>query len=666
MKNFSNFNFEVSYSDSNYNAKPTKKQIKHMHFIHCKTNVNEFVDKISKGYAYCSVYNNDEFGISLKKDSNFAYTQVISVDIDKTTISLNEALKTLKTTPTMAYNTFSNGVNDKYCYRLVYIFENPIVSINDAKLYTLSLNKIVSDELNIKTDSKASKVSQYFNGTNDSNIFTSNFIYELNDFKLDNNFNTNYNTNNNLNNIKVQSKYIEERTQQYDLTCTFENDTTLINNINKNINNNKSAIQKQEEETQQYDLSCTFEKNTTFEKDYWNNKMSFSKLCEKYDSIMPNIQNTELDIPSEDEPFINIPSDYREIKRYWYLTVDDKDRKTDCIKKIGDGMGRRHKLFINGVIRRLINPQITFDNLLHNLVWEFITYMYNNGNHITKVDIWNIAKNVMNTDLSRYSTLGTTSRKWKVNPYFALKHNMSKREVINKYKNNKKQYIGEFYDASLTDKENVKVMKEYGFEISLRTLKTWRKENNITKYKKQYEKESNKKNIKFDSKPSNGSTLITIPKDEENPIQGKEMASTSIVEDIDASRTVEGRFQIYLDSVESLKKMGIAITRNDILFQKYCIIESCKKEDYGEAVIQGLEAKIDKYIKEYCEKSDYKPSNEQSGIVAHQDDLKPIEAQQMPSTSISDSYANAQKEIEDSNEGDFASEPIPIQGMAVA
>ena len=87
MKNIDDFNFEVSYSDSNYNVKPASEEIKHMHFIHCKTNVNEFVDKISKGYAYCAVYNNNEFGISLKKDSNFAYTQVISVDIGELPIS---------------------------------------------------------------------------------------------------------------------------------------------------------------------------------------------------------------------------------------------------------------------------------------------------------------------------------------------------------------------------------------------------------------------------------------------------------------------------------------------------------------------------------------------------------------------------------------------------
>lgn len=185
MINSSNFTFEVSYSTSSYDSKPTSDQIKYMHFAMSKTNVNEFVDKISSGYSYCAVYNNDDFGMSFKKDSNFAYTQVISVDVDKTTISLNEALERLKTTPTVAYNTFSNGHNNLYCYRLVYVFEEPIESVKQAKLYTIALNQIVSDELNIKTDSNACKVSQYFNGTNDSNVFVSNCVYELSDFNID-------------------------------------------------------------------------------------------------------------------------------------------------------------------------------------------------------------------------------------------------------------------------------------------------------------------------------------------------------------------------------------------------------------------------------------------------------------------------------------------------
>lgn len=436
MINSSNFNFEVSYSISSYNAKPTSDQIKYMHFAMSKTNVNEFADKISSGYAYCAVYDYDDFGMSQKKDSNFAYTQVISVDVDKTTTPLNEALEMLHTTPTVAYNTFSNGNNDLYCYRFVYIFQEPIESIKEAKLYTLVLNQIVSEELNIKTDANACKVSQYFNGTNDSNVFVSDCVYELSDFNIDD--------------IKVQSQMHTTRTTQYSVGVALsENDTTLI-------------------------------------KDFWNLKLT--EFLYKYDSIMPNIQNSKIDIPSEDEPFIDIPSDYREIKRYWYLLVDEKGNKLDYVRKIKDGEGRRKKLFINGIIRRLINPSITFENMLHNIVWEFVTYMINDGNKITKTILWQIVQDVMKTDMTRYSELGKTTRKWMVNPYFSKKYGMSKREVINKFKisknNNKKQFIGEFYDCSLSDKENIEKMKEYGFEVSLRTLKTWRKENNITKYKK--------------------------------------------------------------------------------------------------------------------------------------------------------------------------------------
>lgn len=121
--------------------------------------------------------------------------------------------------------------------------------------------------------------------------------------------------------------------------------------------------------------------------------------------------------------------------------------------------------------------------MLHNITWEFVTYMINDGNKITKAILFSIVQDIMKTDMTRYSELGKTTRKWMVNPYFSKKYGMSKREVINKFKHNKKQYIGEYYDVSLTDEQNIKVMKKYGFEVSLRTLKTWRKENNITKYK---------------------------------------------------------------------------------------------------------------------------------------------------------------------------------------
>ena len=40
------------------------------------------------------------------------------------------------------------------------------------------------------------------------------------------------------------------------------------------------------------------------------------------------------------------------------------------------------------------------------------------------------------------------------------------------------------YPELICINKNIEMMKEYGLEISLITLKRWRKENNITKYKK--------------------------------------------------------------------------------------------------------------------------------------------------------------------------------------
>lgn len=436
MKLIDNFNFDVCYTKSKYNAKPTNVECASMQYIFTHTNLIEFVKRISSGYGYCSIFDNDEFGNWGKSDKYFCYTQVISIDVDHSPISLNEALDKIKTTPSMAYNTFSNGNgNNEYAFRLVYLFDEPIEGVNKTKLYLYSICKIVSDELNIKVDANAKKVSQYFNGTNDINVFVSDYVYELDDFIINEN-----NTINNSDISKVQSKTIREEENIIDLGCTFI-------------------------------------------KDYWI--LPYTKLLLKYANVMKDIQNTELEIPNEDTPLIYFPKDYREIKRYWYLNENEDGDKKDYIRKIKDGDGRRKILFINGIIRRLIWNSISFQNLLYNLVFEFIHYMLNDGNKIDKHTLFNIAKNVMKADLDKYDSLGRTTRKFMVNPYYCQKYNLSKRAVINKSRS-KIDYneVGNLYDFSMTDKENIEIMKEYGIQISLRSLKEWKKKNGIAKYNK--------------------------------------------------------------------------------------------------------------------------------------------------------------------------------------
>ena len=132
----------------------------------------------------------------------------------------------------------------------------------------------------------------------------------------------------------------------------------------------------------------------------------------------------------------------------------------------------------------MINPDITFDNLLYNLVYEFQYYYINNGNKIDKKILYGIAMNVMEAEIDEsLMRKGKPRYNFFINQLYCKKHGMKAKQVLGQV-NNKKQYIGEFYDLNLTDQENIEIMKECGLLISKPTLDRWKKENGIKKYKK--------------------------------------------------------------------------------------------------------------------------------------------------------------------------------------
>lgn len=253
--------------------------------------------------------------------------------------------------------------------------------------------------------------------------------------------------------------------------------TPFLESISKKYN---VSLLKESIEKNIIHLRDTFEfEDKVFEKDYWS--LSITDLIAKYFSVFPNIEHTPLPSVDDDTPYIEFPSDYIEIKRYWKASNDGRPIK------LKDGQGRRRKLYVNALLRRMINPQISFDNLLFNLVWEVYHYISNVGadNIIGKKEIYEIAVNAMKSELRLNASLSWDKRKFMVNRSFCAKYGLSpntvkgmaKHEILSKN-------IGELYDASMTDKDNLAFMNEHGLDISLLTLKRWRKEHNITKYGK--------------------------------------------------------------------------------------------------------------------------------------------------------------------------------------
>ena len=261
--------------------------------------------------------------------------------------------------------------------------------------------------------------------------------------------------------------------------------------MNTSINNNKkcnsNSIKKEERNIIQLEMHFS---DIEFINDFWN--MKYIELLEKYKDVYYIFESTPLDFSNDDVPYVLLPQNYIEIKRYWlnekvYNEDGDIIGNTSKIRKIKDGNQRKKKLFLNGILRRLMIQDLSFEHLLTNLVYELYYFIENSKDKIEKKDLFNIAKNVIESDLTKYNNLTKEDkREFIVNPYYCTKYNVSKKVARNIAKKELNyQRIGELYDCTLTDKQNLEVFKEYGVEISLRTLKNFRKDNNIIKNKKQ-------------------------------------------------------------------------------------------------------------------------------------------------------------------------------------
>lgn len=435
--------FEIELTKDYYVGKPTEKDIKQMKYELKEVNQDSFSYFIQEGYCYTSVMKDDH-----RSKDNFIQTNIITFDIDSCSVDMDETLKRLSIKPYICYTSPSNGLEGKgYRYRMIYCLEEPITKREDYYVYARSLSEqlglqsIVGTYYNEKKrkeesciDERSYYSEQYWNGCRGCNIFlnhSNNNILSYNDILLNNDFYKEYYNKNKTSSSKVH----------------------------------KSITQTYIKTSQHIGLS------DTFEDDFWN--LSYTEFLNKYD--YPNIEHTPIEY-DDTMPMITYPENYYEIRRPSYKT------KGGQTKKIKDGEERRKKLYLNGIVRRKINPDISFDNLLYNLVYEFYYYYINDGNKIDKKILYQIAQNVMKADI-REGDLGKPIKKSFANPLYCQKHNLTKREVSDLSKN-KKQYIGEFYDFSKTDQENIEIMKEYGLVITIPTLKRWRKENGIKKYKK--------------------------------------------------------------------------------------------------------------------------------------------------------------------------------------
>lgn len=378
-----------------------------------------------------------------KTKENFIGTPLIFVDVDnlegKTSEEFINSLDS-DVMPNLWYNTFSSTEGNERM-RLVYLMEK---NIDNEHVYRYNSHYIV-DKLGIDVDNCTFSPFQFYFGTGKQQR-----VQCVNGTKH-----------------KVYDIELKEENEQ---ECKSAN-TTYIKKEHNNI-----------------ECNCTFDNNSDFMRNYWN--LDNRAFLVKYTDSIEVINNTPLNYDPA-QMYIELPDDYIEIERKTYTVYEMKNgEKTFKYKdnyRWKDGEGRKKKLFLTAIIRRMMLHTITFEQLLFNTVWELENFYLNTKkDYITKKQVFQIVVSALKEDLESYKSMAKRDkRKFIVNPYYNNVEGYSNKQLAAMAKKAiHYAEIGELYDCNLTDKENLEIMKQYGVKCSLRTLKNFRKDNGISKYNK--------------------------------------------------------------------------------------------------------------------------------------------------------------------------------------
>lgn len=427
-------------SNECFKRKPRNDEIRKISYLRKDLDIDDVVNHIRSGYVMSANFCDDYSTTITQRDrryENFVSTPMIMFDLDNDiNCSLNELVEKLQIRPTVSYTTFSHQINGKgNRYRLLYLFENPIQSIEVYK----GIYKQISNSFDFKIDDNCGNnpTQAVFGSHNGCEVIVTDRSYSIDDFQLTTaNGHSNSICKERRNNIEIESLFHDEG----------------------------------------------------YKYDFYH--LSYQELIEKYKNLYPFFEHTPLPIVSDDCPYILLPEDYIQIKRYWLCQrvkdgYGDEKWRYAKIRKIKDGEHRRKKLFINGILRRKMIRDITFEHLLYCLIFELYYFYENSVDIIRKQDIADIARCVMQANIDNYTFEQTDKRKFIVNEAYCIKYDVSRKVARNLAKQLiNYQRIGELYDISLTDKENIEIFKKNGLDISLKTLQRFRNDNGLNKYRK--------------------------------------------------------------------------------------------------------------------------------------------------------------------------------------
>lgn len=411
--------------------------------------IDEMGDLIKQGFCFCHCFKTKKevFGTTEKTYKNFEKADLVFVDVDDCCTEMNQFVSMLSKKPTIYYTT-PNNMTEKshflYRFRHVYQFEESITNVGEYKsLYNAIMRSVYEDIPTFKCEDNCGvRANQQFggNGTENCEMTITHNVFSFSDFP-------------------------------------FEDDNVSSSFSSSSI----SFLNGKSRRRTPHAVPSEKIADTAFLSDF--NDLQPLCFLNKYGNVYHFFESTTL---TYDDGYTVIPDDYIEICRKKRMeTVVKKDGTSvrfPKIEKLRDGQHRRKKLYIGALIRKQIQPTISLELLLYNLVYERETLYDNSDNVITNKVLMEIATEVINTPIEEITINSKPRRKKR----FVVDKEYCRNNYIspNAYKNVvkkklKDKEIGDVYDCSKSVAENLEMLRAMGIKVGKSKLYQWCKENGI-------------------------------------------------------------------------------------------------------------------------------------------------------------------------------------------
>ena len=405
-----------------------------LRFAERTVTVDEIVDLIGDGYAFCATFdlNNGELmwkkqddgskkcicpvlkdgymSMTVKRDEFFKGSQIVSIDIDDTQYTnVEDYIAQLTFIPTFAYTSYSDSPT-KRKFRLCYVLDSPLNSIEEYKEVANTIHYTAEQDTQEPISDKCGeKASQYFNGTNlnaGAELYKYYVVYDRSDFP------------------------------------TIE--------------------QEQEDEDLNARVKCEFDKDTVKAME----TQTYQKFMHRHSLRYQYFYQSEIDW-KDGEKWRAVDDSFVSLCYRW--------RGTGEIEKYKDGEHRRRKLKTYACLRRIIKPTVTPTELLFNLYIDRERF-FDNSDAAISIEV---LKSKVNAAFSmsveeikqRYSVLlEKNRRKIVLNMGYLCKLD-NIHAIINEAKKEVNYAaIDEYYNAKLSVMDNIKELAKNGVSVSRRTI----------------------------------------------------------------------------------------------------------------------------------------------------------------------------------------------------